>query len=120
MDDGFWSEWRIDLLGRLWIDGTPTREIGRQLNCTRCAAIGKAWRLGLGRHPLCSCKFRHVPRAEPPWYEQLRAGGCRYDVGDNEFDFCGEPTREDSAFCPLHHSVVWVRMPKIMRKGAHA
>lgn len=41
----------IQLLRRLWLEGTPTAEIGRQLGCSTNAAIGKAHRLRLPVRP---------------------------------------------------------------------
>jgi hypothetical protein len=107
-NDGFWSERRADLLTQMWAAGVATKEIGRQLNRTKNAVIGKAHRIGLDYHPRLGGggRGRKAPRVEPAWWEQLRAGGCSYDLGDSaSFNFCGEPARHGSAFCRVHHEI---------------
>ena len=36
-------------LRELWAEGLPSREIGKQLRCSRDAVLGRARRLGLSR-----------------------------------------------------------------------
>jgi GcrA cell cycle regulator len=42
-----WTDERVELLRKCVADGLSAGQAGRKLSCTRCAAIGKARRLGL-------------------------------------------------------------------------
>lgn len=46
-----WNETAVARLRVLWIDGLPTKEIGKILGCGKCAAIGKAHRIRLPARP---------------------------------------------------------------------
>lgn len=117
-NDGFWSERRTALLTSMWAEGVATREIGRQLNCTKNAAIGKAHRLDLPPH-VNGTVYRPIVRAEPAWWGQIREGGCSYDIGDgNVFSFCGAELRPGSSYCCEHHAIVWRAPPAAPKVAA--
>lgn len=104
-----WSDYRISRLTELWLAGTSCAEIGRQLNCTRNAVIGKARRIGLPRHVDGSIYPERITRLEPAWWAQMRDGGCAYDLGaEVGFSFCGAAVREGSSMCETHHSLCFV------------
>lgn len=46
-----WTEERVDQLTQLWIEGLSASEIGRRLQVSKNAVIGKAHRLGLPSRP---------------------------------------------------------------------
>ena len=46
-----WSEEKITILKKMWMQGYSARMISLQLSTTRNAVIGKANRLGLPLHP---------------------------------------------------------------------
>ncbi|MBO5995785.1 MAG: GcrA cell cycle regulator, partial [Acetobacter sp.] len=46
-----WTEKVVEQLKQLWADDLSTAEIGRRLNMTKNAVIGKAHRLGLSPRP---------------------------------------------------------------------
>jgi GcrA cell cycle regulator len=108
--ESIWSEYRHERLVALWAEGLTTREIGRQLNCTKNAVIGRAFRADLPR--------RRPPRALPPprvvpaWYAQLGVG-CGYDLGaEDGFNFCCAPVQPGSSLCAEHHALCWFPPPK--------
>lgn len=105
-DDGFWSEWRIRQLQELWADhAIRTLEIGRRLNCTKNAVIGKANRLDLP--PRAPRRIDFMPKPQPAWIDQMLSGGCAYDLaGKGEvFNFCGAETKPGSDYCAEHHAI---------------
>ncbi|MBO7350671.1 MAG: hypothetical protein J6U18_03675 [Acetobacter sp.] len=46
-----WTEKVVEQLKQLWVDDLSTAEIGRRLNMTKNAVVGKAHRLGLSSRP---------------------------------------------------------------------
>jgi len=42
-----WTQELIDTLTALWTEGISTAEIGRRMGVSKCAAVGKAHRIGL-------------------------------------------------------------------------
>lgn len=119
MNRSIWSEYRQQRLETMWAAGIVTREIGRQLNTTKNAVIGRAWRTGLpNRAPK---RPPREPRIVPAWWAQLGAGGCSYDLSDSTpiswleagpFHFCGAAVREGSAMCAEHHALCFRPPPK--------
>ena len=69
---GTWTDERVELLKKLWIDGLSASQIAAELgNVTRNAVIGKVHRLGLsGRakdaKPAASAAARPARRPAPP------------------------------------------------------
>lgn len=62
-----WTSERISELERLWAIGASTAEIGRQLDVTKNAVVGKVHRLGLpGRPSPIKRETRAAPRAPAP------------------------------------------------------
>ena len=46
-----WTEEKVTQLRELWEQGLPTSQIGKVLNFTKNAVVGKAHRIGLERRP---------------------------------------------------------------------
>ena len=46
-----WTEEKVSQLRELWDQGLPTSQIGRVLDFTKNAVVGKAHRIGLERRP---------------------------------------------------------------------
>ena len=70
-----WTDERVELLKKLWIDGLSASQIATELgNVTRNAVIGKVHRLGLsGRAKDPSCRLgRSAVPARPPARPALR------------------------------------------------
>lgn len=58
-------------------------------------------------------RARRAQITEPAWWQQIRDGGCSYDLGDERgFNFCGEPVRKGSSFCAKHHALCWIPQAK--------
>lgn len=43
----FWTDESVEKLKALWADGVSATEIGGKLGFSRCAVLGKVWRLNL-------------------------------------------------------------------------
>ena len=108
-----WTEERIELLQRLWLQGQTASQIAEQLGggVTRNAVIGKAHRLGLSGRPAPAAK--PVIKAEEP-RRPVAAGpsgkACLWPVGDPktpEFHFCGAPTEPGRPYCASHCAVAY-------------
>lgn len=71
----FWSDARMELLKRLVAEGVSYGQIGKQLRCSRNAALGKAHRLGLA----------HPRKASPPSLQAkaLKAPAVKRDLHVN-------------------------------------
>ena len=46
-----WTEDKVEKLRELWDEGLPTSQIGKILDFTKNAVVGKAHRIGLERRP---------------------------------------------------------------------
>ena len=46
-----WTQDRVDTLTKLWAEGLSASEIGRRMEVSKNAVIGKAHRLGLPSRP---------------------------------------------------------------------
>lgn len=63
-----WTDDRVEVLKKLWLDGLSASQIAKQLGggVTRNAVIGKVHRLGLSGRAAPSQPVRAVPRAPRP------------------------------------------------------
>ena len=50
-DTSIWTDGKIARLRELWMTGLPTAEIGRRMNLSKNAVVGKAHRIGLPGRP---------------------------------------------------------------------
>jgi GcrA cell cycle regulator len=111
-----WTEERIALLQKLWLQGQTASQIAEQLGggVTRNAVIGKAHRLGLSGRPTPV----KAPIAKAPEEPRRRVApgpsgrACMWPVGDPkspEFHFCGAPTEPNRPYCASHCTVAYHR-----------
>ncbi len=120
-----WTDEQIEELKRLWNEGLSTAEIGRALNVSKNAVVGKSHRLSLkprpspiaGKKEDVAAPKKAVKAA--PKKEQERVGDvidlgpnmCRWpfgDPGDSDFHFCGRLTTPSKPYCPEHCAVAYV------------
>jgi len=109
-----WTDERVEELKRLWGEGLTTGEIGKALEVSKNAVVGKAHRLGLkGRpSPIKRAKPQRA-KAEPKIRSviELSAHTCRWPIGDPRepgFHFCGKPAMSGKPYCAEHAAVAYV------------
>ncbi len=109
-----WTDERVEELKRLWGEGLTTGEIGKALDVSKNAVVGKAHRLGLkGRpSPIKRGKAQRA-KAEPKIRSviELSAHTCRWPIGDPRepgFHFCGKPAMSGKPYCAEHAAVAYV------------
>lgn len=123
-----WTPERIELLTQLWNEGIATSEIGRRLDVTKNAVVGKVHRLGLPKRqsPIQRkpAKKKKAPEPEVVTLDKLRPGMCAWPIGDPGapgFHFCGEKSTESKPYCEPHCEQAYVRnMKDDKRKLAQA
>jgi GcrA cell cycle regulator len=122
-----WTDEQIEELKRLWNEGLSTAEIGRALNVSKNAVVGKSHRLGLKPRPspIAGKKAEEVAAKKKPTAPvkqarpQERIGDvidlgpnmCRWpfgDPGDADFHFCGKQTVPGKPYCAEHCAVAYV------------
>ena len=114
-----WAPDRDAELERRWLRGDRTADIAVGLGVTKNAVIGKAHRLGLGKHPnagpLQSHRWAKMNKGPHP-YEVIGPRDCRWPIGDPkslDFHFCGEPADEKQSYCAKHQAMAYAR-PKAL------
>lgn len=114
-----WTPERIETLTKLWNEGIATSEIGRRLDVTKNAVVGKVHRLGLPkRQSPIQRKAPKKKKVEEPTVitlDQLRPGMCAWPIGDPgnpDFHFCGEKITEGKPYCETHCEMAYVRSSK--------
>lgn len=113
-----WTPQRINALIALWEEGIPTSEIGRRLDITKNAVIGKVHRLGLPKRG-SPIKERVKPKkavAESRLtLSKLRPGMCSWPEGDPgtpEFHFCGKEQVAGKPYCAEHCAKAYIKISK--------
>ena len=115
-----WTEDRIALLTKLWEEGLSAQEIGRQLDVTKNAVIGKAHRLGLQSRP---SPIRRSKAIAPKKIKRTvgitgvaaRSIGpkCCWPYGDpqdeSSFRFCEGPALPGKPYCNEHYNIAYVQ-----------
>jgi GcrA cell cycle regulator len=102
-----WTQDLIDDLGRLWAEGHSTAEIGRRLDLTKNAVVGKAHRLGLTPRP--------SPLKAPPKRRvvvEFSGPSCSWPIGhpgEKHFHFCGERPLSGKPYCPQHAAIAYIK-----------
>lgn len=111
-----WTPERVAELERLWATGTTTAEIGRLLNVTKNAVVGKSHRLGLPGRPSPIRRVAVIAPAAPPPTPPAVVGyngpPCQWPYGDpgkEEFHFCGAPAIPERPYCEEHCKLAYVR-----------
>lgn len=116
-----WTEERIEQLKELWAEGLTTGEIGKRLEVSKNAVVGKAHRLGLKSRPSpikrAAKQTRKAPaKPKEPDYKirsviDLTAHTCRWPHGDPKepgFHFCGKQTLPGKPYCAEHAAIAYV------------
>ena len=105
-----WTPGWIDVLIACWKEGLPTSEIGRRLQVTKNAVVGKVHRLGLAkRRPSID---RKPKEAEIIKLDALGAGMCSWPEGEpgtDTFRFCGRPAVAGKPYCGEHCARAYVK-----------
>ncbi len=116
-----WTPTRISVLIALWNEGLTTSEIGKRLDVTKNAVVGKVHRLGL---PKRGSPIRQKPKpAEIISLDALRPGMCSWphgEPGTEDFRFCGDPVVPDKPYCAEHCERAYVKISKDGKKSAVA
>ncbi len=104
-----WTPERTAILIALWNEELSTSEIGRRLQITKNAVIGKVHRLGLTQR-----RPSWKPKPEPVHVlrlEALRVGMCSWPIGEpgeDNFHFCGSSAVPGKPYCAKHCAVAYV------------
>ena len=105
-----WTPVRVGVLIGFWKEGLPTSEIGRRLQVTKNAVVGKVHRLGLAkRRPSVD---RKPKEAEIIKLDALGAGMCSWPEGEpgtDAFRFCGRPAVDGKPYCGEHCARAYVK-----------
>ena len=122
-----WDNDAIKLLTKLVKTDVPFSTIADTLGCTRNAAIGKANRLQLRKHPtLIKIQYKAEPVQPKPvvpvvipviQFEpgqvmmiDLKKDDCRYPFGDGaDVKFCGVKKLKDSPYCKEHSDLCFTQ-----------
>jgi GcrA cell cycle regulator len=121
-----WTDEQIEELKRLWNDGLSTAEIGRALNVSKNAVVGKSHRLGLKPRPSpiagkkdegAAPKKKAAVAVKQKQPERigdvidLGPNMCRWpfgDPGDADFHFCGKQSVVGKPYCAEHCAIAYV------------
>ena len=108
-----WTPERTEFLVKLWNEGIPTSQIGRELGVTKNSVVGKAHRLGLAKRQ--SPIHSKPVEAKVIKLDGLGAGMCCWPEGEPgrpEFRFCGKPAVAGKPYCAEHCARAYVRSSK--------
>ena len=129
-----WTEEKVEKLKKLWAEGLTTGEIGRALDMSKNAVVGKAHRLGLESRPspikrdeesiskkedskLKKANFSKQAKSVEDFVTltDLTLHSCRWPIGDpkdKEFHFCGKEAILGKPYCAEHIMVAYVGINK--------
>ena len=116
-----WTPDRVAELKRLWATGATTAEIGRMLDITKNAVVGKCHRLGLpGRpSPIKRVAAKTPPAPAPaPTVVEYHGPPCQWPFGEpgkEDFYFCGAPAIPERPYCEEHCKLAYVRNDRHVR-----
>ena len=122
-----WTDVRIEELRKLWNEGLSAQEIGRRLDVTKNAVIGKAHRLGLPSRPSPIRKSRTVQPKKIKRRAVVSGVGsrsigpkCCWPFGDprkDNFRFCEGPALPGKPYCQQHYDLAYVQpKPRMARQ----
>ena len=110
-----WTDEKDLKLRNLWSEGLTTGEIGKRLDVSKNAVVGKAHRLGLkGRpSPIKRQKKVAAPKKEKKVFTltDLSSQTCRWPIGDpkhDDFHFCGATGGPGKSYCAEHCAAAYV------------
>lgn len=106
-----WTVEKLHQLVHLYRAGATLHRISQELHLSKAAVhkkIGQLRSIGQlnARHQQLSAFIRH--RYLPP-----SKTCCWIDGEGANRVWCGAPTQAGSSFCPHHHSIVWIKPPKL-------
>jgi GcrA cell cycle regulator len=109
-----WTPELVTQLSALWKQGLSTAEIGRRLNISKNAVVGKAHRLLLDPRP--------SPLKRPPAPRVVGITGptCSWPhghPGEKDFHFCGKRPVPGKSYCAEHAQLAYVK-PKEQKSNA--
>lgn len=118
-----WTDERIELLKVLWAEGLTTGEIGKRLEVSKNAVVGKAHRLGLKGRPSPIKRSRKPQKAAAPEKPaepakavvEVSGPTCRWPFGDPKeagFHFCGKRALAGKPYCAEHAAIAYVNSSK--------
>ena len=129
-----WTEEKVEKLKKLWAEGLTTGEIGRALDMSKNAVVGKAHRLGLESRPSpikrdeeSISKKENSKSKKANFSKQAKSvedfvtltdltlHSCRWPIGDpkdKEFHFCGKEAILGKPYCAEHIMVAYVGINK--------
>ena len=114
-----WTAKRVGALIAFWNQGLSASEIGRRLDVTKNAVVGKVHRIGLQKRT--SPIARKDRQADVIKLENLKSGMCSWPEGDpgtDAFQFCGKPVAPDKPYCPEHCDKAYVTIVKDRKRAA--
>ncbi len=119
-----WIPSRVSALIALWDEGIPASEIGRRLNVTKNAIVGKVHRLGLPKRqsPILKKPEEFPGKTAVIGMKNLRFGMCSWPEGDpstDNFSFCGHPAVPEKPYCAEHCAKAYITTSK-NRKASKA
>ena len=110
-----WTDERVELLKKLWLDGLSASQIAKQLGgVTRNAVIGKVHRLGLVPRVITQ---KPAPRRN---VFEFTGPVCMWPhghPGDEDFHFCGGRPIPGKPYCADHSAVAYIK-PKEQKSNA--
>ncbi|MGY8990002.1 MAG: GcrA family cell cycle regulator [Rhodospirillales bacterium] len=118
-----WTPERIQALMAMWTEGLPASEIGRRLDVTKNAVVGKVHRLGLPKRRVSAPPKESVERGDLVRLESLKADMCSWptgDPGDADFRFCGGEAVEGKPYCREHCAQAYVNPNREHKETAAA
>ena len=107
-----WTPERIAELERLWATGATTAEIGRKLNVSKNAVVGKTHRLRLPGRPSPIKRDAFKAPSPSPTVIEYHGPPCQWPFGDpgsDDFSFCGAPAIPERPYCDKHCKMAYVR-----------
>lgn len=109
-----WTDERVEILKKLWIDGLSASQIAKQLGgVTRNAVIGKVHRLGLAGRATPSRPIKRVARLRPV-ITTISAPAASIEPGlDEELTKSAPPIAR-----PIHHQPITKIEPKRKENGS--
>ncbi len=130
-----WTDEKVEKLKQLWAEGLTTGEIGRALEMSKNAVVGKAHRLGLESRPSpikrdedaqakkensktkksSSAKSTAKSSDDVVTLTDLTLHSCRWPIGDpkdKDFHFCGKEAILGKPYCGEHIMTAYVGINK--------
>jgi len=115
-----WTPTRISALIGFWTEGLTASEIGKRLEITKNAVVGKVHRLGLPKRT-SPIQRKASTIAKVIQMSNLKTGMCCWpdgEPGTDNFHFCGKDAIADKPYCLDHCERAYVKPSRDSRKSA--